>query len=144
MQAAVPARRKRRAAGMIPLSAMGDVAFLLLIFYIATTMVTDQKPRTVEVPELASPSQNSPYPLVIYVDAELAGRDEAYFFNERIHLAGLGEAVRERAAFAPAAVRVYLNIERDLPYRQVDRVIEELKNAGIRRMIITTRPEAKS
>ncbi len=133
--------KKKRKAPPIPIAAMGDIAFLLLIFYMATTMVTDQKPRNVEIPELAGRGMNSPYPLIIYLDREMADSNRAYFFNKAVPLPELARQVQERAAFAPAAVRVYLNIERDLPYRNMNAIIESLKEAGVRNLVITTRPE---
>ncbi len=132
--------RKKRKAPPIPLSAMGDIAFLLLIFYMATTMVTDQKPRAVDIPEVDGSGMNSPYPLIIYIDREMAEQGRAYFFNKAIPLATLAGEIRERAAFAPAAVRVYLNIEKDLPYRNMNEIVDVLKEAGIRNLVITTRP----
>lgn len=131
--------RKKRKALEIPLSAMGDIAFLLLIFYMATTMVTDQKPREMSLSEVTTGVVSSPYPLIIYLDKEMAGLDSVYFFNQTVPLANLPELVRERAARAPAAVRVYLNIEKDLAFRYMDAVMEALKRAGVRNMVITTR-----
>lgn len=132
--------KKKRKAPPIPVSAMGDIAFLLLIFYMATTMVTDQKPRAVEIPEVEGRGMNSPYPLIIYLDRELAESSQAYFFNKPVAIAELAAQIQERAAFAPAAVRVYLNIEKDLPYRHMNAVIQSLKDAGIRNLVVTTRP----
>ena len=132
--------KKKRKSSPIPVSAMGDIAFLLLIFYMATTMVTDQKPRAVEIPELEGRGMNSPYPLIIYLDREMAEASQAYFFNKPVPIAELAPQIQERAAFAPAAVRVYLNIEKDLPYRHMNDVIQSLKEAGIRNLVVTTRP----
>lgn len=134
--------RKRRKALGIPLSAMGDIAFLLLIFYMTTTMVTDQKPLDMPLPEVEAGAQSSPYPLIIYMNAELAGQDVVYFFNKRVSVKALPRQVLERAALAPSSVRVYVNIQKDLPYRYMNDVIGALKEAGIRRMVITTRAPA--
>lgn len=137
-------RRRRRPIESIPISAMGDIAFLLMIFYMATTLVTDQKPREVDAPRLAeAANMSSPYPLVIYVDRELAAEGKAYFFNQALSMEELAFAVQERAALAPAAVRVYVTMERGLPYSQLNAVIQALKEAGIRNLVITTRPEDK-
>ena len=119
---------------------MGDIAFLLLVFYMATTMVTDQKPREVPLPEVEAGVKSSPYPLIIYVDRKLGESRQAFFFNKVISFDRLGETVQEQASTAPAAVRVYLNIERDLPFRVMNGVIEALKKAGIKNLIITTTP----
>ncbi len=131
--------RRKRKAQSIPLSAMGDIAFLLLVFYMATTMVTDQKPRDLPLPEVTAGVQSSPYPLIIYLDRELADKNAAFFFNKEIPVSQLASAVQLRAADAPARLRVYLNIQKNLPYRYMNQVIESLKDAGIRNLIITTR-----
>lgn len=132
--------RKKRKSEMIPMSAMGDIAFLLLVFYMATTMVTDQKPLDMPLPEVETSVETSPYPLIVYVNSELAARNQAFFYSQYIPMDSLGMEVQAKASAAPAAVRVYLNIEKDVPYAVMDQVIEELKEAGIQNLIITTRP----
>lgn len=135
-------RKKRKAEG-IPVAAMGDIAFLLLVFYMATTMVTDQKPRDMPLPEADAGTQSSPYPMILYVDRKAAKRGAVFFFNEMVPITAVPLKVRERAAMAPSSVRVYLNIEKDLPYRHLDDVVSALKEAGIRRLVITTRAEQR-
>jgi biopolymer transport protein ExbD len=130
--------RKRRATTDIPLASMGDIAFLLMIFYMATTLVTDQKPWEVPLPEVTGRAAPSPYPLVIYLDKDLAEQRSVYFFNEIVPIGGLAEKVRFKGAGAPDAVRLYLNIQRDLPFRYMNEVINALKRAGIRNLVITT------
>jgi biopolymer transport protein ExbD len=132
--------RKQRKLNPIPLASMGDIAFLLLVFYMATTLVTDQKPRDIELPELVGYSQNAPYPLVVYLDRELALNDNAFFFNRVVHYSELPALVQERAAGAPVPPRVYLNVQKDLPYRHTHQVLGMLKKAGVRNLVITTRP----
>jgi biopolymer transport protein ExbD len=104
----------------------------------STTMLTDQKPLDLPLPAVEGQSQVSPYPLIIYMNRELAGREQVYFYNERHPISDLSTLVQARAAESPAAVRVYVNMEKDLPYRYLNAVIQELKEAGIRSMIITT------
>lgn len=117
---------------------MGDIAFLLMIFYMATTLITDQKPWDVPLPEVTGNPAPSPYPLVIYLDRSLASTESVYFFNRTIALESLPDEVKLKAAEAPAAVRVYLNIEKDLPFHYMNSVIDALKKAGIRNLVITT------
>ena len=133
---------KRRKLASIPLSAMGDIAFLLLIFYMATTMITDQKPRDIDVPLVDnSPSQNSPYPIVIYMDQELANKGQVFLFNKNIPIESLAAVIQEHAVNAPqGASRFFINIERNLPYKRIHQVISALKDAGVSNLIITTRP----
>lgn len=136
-------RKKRKAEG-VPVAAMGDIAFLLMIFYMSTTLVTDQKPVEIPIPEVEGRTMTSPYPLIIYMDRKLAAANNVYFFAKAVPVSSLGGAIQERAMNAPAAVRVYLNIEKDLPYAHMDAVIEELKKAGIKNLVITTRPPGEA
>ena len=130
--------RKKRQIDSIPVAAMGDIAFLLLIFYMSTTMLTDQKPIDLPLPQIEAEAQTSPFPLIIYMNRELAKKNQVYFYNERQPIQGLGDLVQLRASESPSAVRVYVNMQKDLPYKYMNLVIQELKNAGIRSMIITT------
>ncbi len=132
--------QRRRPMSGVPLSSMGDIAFLLLIFYMSTTMVSDQKPRTVDLPQVNAESKTSPYPLVIYVDRKLAESDKVFFFNKEIPVSSLSAQLQEQASAAPAAVRVYLNMEKDLPFQKMNEVLGAIKKAGIRSLIITTKP----
>lgn len=135
--------RKHRKPTMIPMSSMGDIAFLLLVFYMATTLITDQKPRDIELPEVEGYGMNSPHPLIVYLDRELAIHENAFFFNQVVHYSELPGLVKHRAQTAAGPVRVYLNVERDLPYRHTHRVLDMLKKAGVRSLVITTRPPEK-
>ena len=133
-------RKKRKLPG-IPMSAMGDIAFLLLVFYMATTMVTDQKPMDTELPEVRGEAINSPYPLKIYMSRELAEKKQVFFFSQYIPLSELAGRLEEQAARAPARVRVYLNLDRDVPYARMHDVIQVLKETGfVSRVVISSRP----
>lgn len=133
---------KKRLVSSIPVAAMGDIAFLLLIFYISTTMLTDQKPRDVELPEVTAKAQSSPYPLIIYLDSALAKNNTVYFFNEEIPIHILDQKLQEKAASAPTSFRVYLNMEKTLPFRYLYEVIQKLKASGIKQCIISTKSES--
>ncbi len=131
---------KRRGMSNIPLSAMGDIAFLLLVFFMATTMVTDQRPLEFELPEVKAPVKASPYPLIVYANKALAETEQVYFFNKPVPVSGLAELLKEQAASAPTVVRFYLNVEKDLPFRMMQKSLDAFKEAGIRNVVITTIP----
>jgi len=133
--------RKKRKLESIPVAAMGDIAFLLLIFYISTTMLTDQKPMDVELPEITTEVQSSPYPLIVYMNQNLANQNKVYFFNQEIPVENLSNALTKKIYELPSSFRVYLNIDQSISFKHMYKILQELKEAGIKNVIISTKPK---
>ncbi|MCX7810250.1 MAG: biopolymer transporter ExbD [Leptospiraceae bacterium] len=133
--------RKKRKLESIPVAAMGDIAFLLLIFYISTTMLTDQKPMEVDLPEITTEVQSSPYPLIVYMNQNLANQNKVYFFNQEIPVENLSDALTKKIYELPSSFRVYLNIDQSVSFKHMYKILQELKEAGIKNVIISTKPK---
>ncbi len=133
--------RKKRKLESIPVAAMGDIAFLLLIFYISTTMLTDQKPMDVDLPEITTEVQSSPFPLIVYMDQNLANQNKVYFFNQEIPLENLSDTLSKKIYELPSSFRVYLNIDKTVSFKHMYKILQELKEAGIKNVIISTKPK---
>jgi biopolymer transport protein ExbD len=133
--------RKKRKLESIPVAAMGDIAFLLLIFYISTTMLTDQKPMDVELPEITTEVQSSPYPLIVYMNQNLANQNKVYFFNQEIPVENLSDALTKKIYELPSSFRVYLNIDQSVSFKHMYKILQELKEAGNKNVIISTKPK---
>jgi len=133
--------RKKRKLESIPVAAMGDIAFLLLIFYISTTMLTDQKPMEVDLPEITTEVQSSPYPLIIYINQNLANQNKVYFFNQEIPVENIRDALTKKIYELPSSFRVYLNIDQSVSFKHMYKILQELKEAGIKNVIISTKPK---
>jgi biopolymer transport protein ExbD len=133
--------RKKRKLESIPVAAMGDIAFLLLIFYISTTILTDQKPMDVELPEITTEVQSSPYPLIVYMNQNLANQNKVYFFNQEIPVENLSDALTKKIYELPSSFRVYLNIDQSVSFKHMYKILQELKEAGIKNVIISTKPK---
>jgi len=133
--------RKKRKLESIPVAAMGDIAFLLLIFYISTTMLTDQKPMEVDLPEITTEVQSSPYPLIVYMNQNLANQNKVYFFNQEIPVEKLSDTLTKKIYELPSSFRVYLNIDQSVSFKYMYKILQELKEAGIKNVIISTKPK---
>jgi len=133
--------RKKRKLESIPVAAMGDIAFLLLIFYISTTMLTDQKPMEVDLPEITTEVQSSPYPLIVYINQNLANQNKVYFFNQEIPVENISDALTKKIYELPSSFRVYLNIDQSVSFKHMYKILQELKEAGIKNVIISTKPK---
>jgi biopolymer transport protein ExbD len=129
-------RKKNRASGEIPTASMADIAFLLLIFFLVTTVFDEERGLRIVLPEPAE-------------EIEVSQRNIMHFFiqdNGAVHIRrGESEAIqvaaaREvaslwRQAFAQnenliAAVRTSPNA----PYRHMIAVLDQLQGAGAERI----------
>jgi biopolymer transport protein ExbD len=129
-------RKKNRASGEIPTASMADIAFLLLIFFLVTTVFDEERGLRIVLPEPAE-------------EVEVSQRNVMHFMiqdNGAVHIRrGESEAIqvaaaREvgslwRQAFAQnenliAAVRTSPNA----PYRHMIAVLDQLQGAGAERI----------
>jgi biopolymer transport protein ExbD len=129
-------RKKNRASGEIPTASMADIAFLLLIFFLVTTVFDEERGLRIVLPEPAE-------------EIEVSQRNIMHFFiqdNGAVHIRrGESEAIqvaaaREvaslwRQAFAQnenliASVRTSPNA----PYRHMIAVLDQLQGAGAERI----------
>jgi len=65
-----PGQRKprRRPRILIPLASMGDIAFLLIIFFILASEVARDVPVQAEIPRSPYVEQLDPYPITVAID----------------------------------------------------------------------------
>ncbi len=63
-------RPRRRPRILIPLASMGDIAFLLIIFFILASEVARDAPVQAEIPQSPYVEQLDPYPLTVAIDRE--------------------------------------------------------------------------
>ena len=121
-------KRTARVTPGIPTASMADIAFLLVIFFLATTIfrldsgLTVERPRA-EVGRKGQPQQT----LVVVLDAS----GGLLIDGQAAELGAIEPAVRARLAAEPSLV-VSLRIDRAVPYRKVHSLFEELKAAGAR------------
>lgn len=122
----------------IPTASMADIAFLLLIFFLTSTIFRMEAGLEVNLPE-AGAAQDLARRGVLQVWLDGAGRllveDAAVAWED------LDEVVRERLRQGTAGV-VALQIDREVPYSEVDRILAALRRAEARNVTLGTQPEA--
>jgi biopolymer transport protein ExbD len=129
--------RKNRVANTIPTVSMGDIAFLLLVFFMATTIFRLDQGLQVILPRAESAEKpRREHVARIWVD-----RDGRISINDRFVAVGDVEGVVKTVLLeAPDAV-VALNADRSAPYGVVADVIEQLKDANAARLSFTSEHE---
>lgn len=138
--------RKKRTP-KIEIIPMVDVMFLLLVFYILSTIA-----MTVErgIPVSLPPAQSAESTKVEETTITVNAQGEVYLNRERVELSSLGSAVEALAETHPGGLQhlrdgyVVLNIDMNAPYRSMVRVMDQLRLLGISNFSIATEEQSGS
>jgi biopolymer transport protein ExbD len=129
-------RRKNRAGGDIPTSSMADIAFLLLIFFLVTTVFDEERGLPIVLPEPAEEvevSQKNILHLVIGPDGIVEVRRGESPQVQRVRHTEVRNIWRFEVGQNPnliAAVKTHP----DASYRHMVNVLDELQSAGAERI----------
>ena len=129
---------RRRAAARIPTESMADIAFLLMIFFITTSVLRMDQGLPVELPRaLAALQQPRDRIAHVWIDAEgrLMVNDLLIAYEELAPI--LGEKLRRNPELVVA-----LNSDRRTEYTFVHRALGELKKAEAVRVSFTAQSDA--
>lgn len=131
------AKRKPR----IEIIPMVDVMFLLLVFYILSTLaMTTERGIPVSLPTAASGESTRVEETTISINAQ----GEVFLNRDRVELSDVGSALKAQAEQLPGGLEhlregyVVLNIDMSVPHRSVVSVMDQLRELGISNFSIAT------
>ncbi|HJP31114.1 MAG TPA: biopolymer transporter ExbD [Candidatus Latescibacteria bacterium] len=129
-------KRGSRVPAEIPTSSMADIAFLLIVFFLVTTTMNQDKGLTLHLPPVAETKQVREKNICnVWINAQ----DQiAFFENEQltmVALPNLRAGIEQRLA-ANDKLIVSLKAERGATYRIFVDVLDELKLSGATRISI--------
>ncbi len=131
--------RRVRPPQEIPDSAMADVAFLLLIFFLATTTIAEEFGLSLILPQKSQKANNVEINRknVMVITTDISGN---IFLVDDVptDLAAIKPLVRERSA-ANENLVVSVEPHRQAPYRAMIDILDELKGGGAKRISLKTR-----
>jgi biopolymer transport protein ExbD len=120
---------------------MADIAFLLIVFFMVTTAYSlDQTPM--ELPQTREQEQTAKGAAIIAIT-----RDGQYLFSpgeqETRPVADIGAlATAIRSVTASNSLHPFtIKADREVPYRLVDLVLEQLRSAGAENVTLLSRAE---
>jgi biopolymer transport protein ExbD len=134
-------KRKNKAASDIPSSSLADMAFLLLIFFMVTTVFRQEKKQEVVFPEaeatqkLAEPRKDI---LNVYVT-----QDGTIFINDRNTAVEQVSGVVAPLYAENRGMVIMLRSDRDVGYQRIDHILKELQAAGAVRVAFYTNLEQR-
>lgn len=130
-------KRKSGMVSEIPTASMADIAFLLLIFFMVATTFRREQPRPVEIPEAeATQRTDEKRKNILHVFIEKDGR---IYINDRlIPPTQVAEVVLPEYVRSDRRLVVSLKADREVPYRYINDVTEELREANAVRVLFST------
>lgn len=131
--------RKSGADSKIPTSSLADIAFLLLIFFMVTTVFRKEQRRDIEWAEAeATEKIDEKRKNILHV---WVTRDGSVFINDQlIPYEDIAEIVRPIYAENRELV-VAIRADEQVPYQQINTITEQLQAAGAVRVTFATRLE---
>jgi len=118
---------------------MADIAFLLLVFFMVTTVLKLEEGLPISIPK-AEAAQDIPRDKVMHIWISAAG--ETMMNDMLIGMNDIEPMVVKRLMENPALI-VAFNTDSDCPYRILADVMEQLKRANAVRVSFTAKRELK-
>ena len=134
--------RKSKVSSDVPSSSLADIAFLLLIFFMVTTVFQNDSNRPIAWPEATATEkidEKAKNILNIWVE-----RDGGLFMNDRPYEMGdIAGTVGPLYAASDRALVISIRGDRDVPYNTIDQVQKQLVAAGVVRVVFATALEQR-
>jgi len=129
--------RKSKASQEIPSSSLADIAFLLLIFFMVTTVFRTDSDRDIDWPEAQATEridEKKKNILNIWVE-----RDGSIYMNDQpFTMEQVSDVVAPLYAASDRALVISIRGDREVPYRIIDQMQKELVSAGVVRVVFAT------
>lgn len=135
-------KKRSKASEEIPSSSLADIAFLLLIFFMVTTVFPSDRERPIAWPEAAAAQK---------IDEKRANilnvwlqKDGNVYINDQLYtMDEVSQVVAPLYAKSERALVISIRGDRDTPYSMVDQMQKELVSAGVVRVVFATTLEQK-
>lgn len=120
----------------IPTASMADITFLLIIFFMVSTVFDVSRGIQMRLPATTTQQDIKERNVTISIDATQA----LFLDGEKTELRGLGRAVLGKLAGRPDGF-VLIKSDQAVPYRRVVDVLDELLQVGISNIALPTEKE---
>ncbi len=133
-------QKSSKASSEIPSSSMADIAFLLLIFFMVTTVFQRDRDRPIEWTEAESAQKiDEKQKNILNIWLE---REGGVYINDQPHtMEQATTIVTPLYAASQRALVISIRGDREVPYRYMDQLQTALVNAGVVRVVFATQLE---
>ena len=134
--------RKSKASQEIPSSSLADIAFLLLIFFMVTTVFRTDSDRDIVWPEAEATERiDEKKKNILNIWVEQNG--SIYMNDQPYSMDQVSEVVAPLYAASDRALVISVRADREVPYRLIDQIQQELVAAGVVRVNFATELEER-
>jgi len=133
--------RKKRSPQLIIVSLIDILAILLIFFIVTTTFRKDQPRLQINLPESQSAevvAAETREPLILRVKSA----EEITLGSDAVALDGLSSALKSARTSTPDR-QIVMQADREAPFGVVVKVLDALKQAGMKNIPTFTQPEPK-
>ena len=133
-------QKSSKASDEVPTSSLADIAFLLLIFFMVTTVFQTDRDRPIEWARAASAEKiDEKQKNILNIWME---RDGGVYINDQPHtMEEVTAVVGPLYAASERALVISIRGDREVPYRWIDQLQTALVNAGVVRVVFATQLE---
>jgi len=133
-------KKRSQASDQVPTSSLADIAFLLLIFFMVTTVFPSDRARPIDWPEAAAAQKidekkKNILNLWIEENGGIFINDQQYSMEE------VSQVVAPLYAASERALVISIMGDRDTPYLLMDQLQKELVAAGVVRVVFAAQLE---
>ena len=132
--------KSSKASSEVPSSSLADIAFLLLIFFMVTTVFQQDRDRPISWPEAEAAEkidekQKNILNIWMESDGSVFINDQPYTMDE------VSQVVAPLYADSERALVISIRGDREVPYRYMDLLQTELVAAGVVRVVFAAQLE---
>lgn len=141
------ARPRKKRSPRIEIIPMVDVMFLLLVFYVLSSLAMSQNKGIAVALPAASTGQASAVPQMVVVTVDSQG--QVFLLQDKVEVTDLGARVQELAEKRPGGLEalqkdgIVLNADQTSQMKQTVAVMDQLRQVGVYNFSISTQEGAK-
>jgi biopolymer transport protein ExbD len=132
--------RKSGVSSEIPSSSMADIAFLLLIFFMVTTVFRAAKPQDIEWVE-ALAAQKTDEKKKNVLEIWVLDNGNLFINDAAVAMANVSDIVAPLYIETEQRLVTSIRADADVPYRVIDALQSELQEAGAVRVVFASQLE---
>lgn len=128
--------RRKRVSPSVPVSSMADIAFLLLIFFMVTSVLDSDPDLPIDLPDVPGGEQLNKKIANLYLSADQ--NRTVYFNSVQMPMNEAVNNIRAKLSTSPD-LKVLIHADQNLTYAEIDNTFETLKEIGALKISLVTK-----